>query len=136
MGTVRKRAYFRSMAEGVARGPSPADAISRQEALERFETLNSSVERIFNMLSSQGFSAAAATASGSSANSGACTSGAEQEGHTHPASAPSFLQVSQDSVSAVLPAQRSFANLAHSQSNFLLSSPTLWFPLMLGVVCR
>ena len=105
------------MAEGVARDSSPSDAISRQEALERFETLNSSVERILNMLSSQGFSAAQATASGPSAQSGACTSGAEQEGHNHPASAPSFLQLSQDSVSAVLPAQRSFANLAHSQSN-------------------
>ena len=117
VGTVRKRAYFRSMAEGVARGPSPSAAISIQEALERFETLNSSVERIFNMLSSKGFSTTAATASGSSANSSACTSGAEQEGHTHPALALSFLQVSEDCVSAVLPAQRSFANLVHSQSN-------------------
>ena len=69
------------------------------------------------MLSSQGSSSTQATASGSSANSGACTLGAEQEGHIHPASAPSFLQVSQDSISTVLLAQRSFANLAHSQSN-------------------
>ena len=122
------------MAEGVARDSSPSDAISRQEALERFETLNSSVERILIMLSSQGFSAAQATASGPSAQSGACTSGAEQEGHHHPASAPSFLQLSQDSVSAVLPAQRSFANLAHSQVICLLLRPRFPFPQMLGVV--
>ena len=87
------------------------------------------------MLSSQSFSAAQAAGSGSSANSGACTSGAEQEGHTHPASAPSFLQVSQDSVSTVLPAQRSFANLAHSKSN--ISPLEIDAPVspMLGVVC-
>ena len=86
------------------------------------------------MLSSHGFSAAQATASGPSAQSSVGTSGAEQEGHNHPASAPSFLQVSQDSISAVLPAQHSFANLAHSQSNISPVKTEVPVPLMLGVV--
>ena len=92
-----------------------SNVISRQEAMERFEALDASVQRILHVLSSGGQGTSHPVAQDSTAP-GLSASGAEQEGH--PATAPPFLPVSQDVGGAVLPAQGIAAALATPQGNF------------------
>ena len=90
------------------------NASSRQEAMERFEALDTSVQRILHVLSSGGQGTSHPVAQDSAAPC-LSASGAEQEGH--PATAPAFLPVSQEVGGAVLPAKGIAAALATPQGS-------------------
>ena len=90
------------------------DAMSRQEAMGKFEELDKSVKKIFDLLSGltkqQEQGASSPPTLTSSATSGAGASGASQpppKKPVHPATAPADIQVSQQAKATTLPAQSS-----------------------------
>ena len=88
--------------------PSAPDAMSRQEAMEKFGALDSSIQTILGILSAQSQHSGQAAVSGSNTSTTGSSGSAivaEQGSHPHPATAPSFLQISQENASAALPAQ-------------------------------
>ena len=73
--------------------PSAPDAMSRQEVMKKFGALDSSIQRILGILSTQSQPSGQAAVSGLNANTGSSTSAsfAGQGNQPHPATAPSIL---------------------------------------------